>query len=48
MSISYVYSYQVCLGKGLDADAEAGACLALLVLCDIICQNDAPIIRKSY
>lgn len=31
-----------------DADAEAGVCLALLVLANIICQSDQPIIRKFY
>lgn len=31
-----------------DADAEAGVCLALLVLADIICQSDQPIVRKFH
>ncbi|VDN01453.1 unnamed protein product [Thelazia callipaeda] len=32
------------IGKPPDADAEAGVCLALLVLTNIVCQNDQPII----
>ncbi|EJD75155.1 hypothetical protein LOAG_17646 [Loa loa] len=32
------------IGKVPDADAEAGVCLALLVLANIICQSDQPII----
>lgn len=32
------------IGKVLDADAEAGVCLALLVLANIVCQSDQPII----
>lgn len=34
------------VGKVPDADAEAGVCLALLVLANIVCQSDQPIIRK--
>ncbi|KAM3728669.1 Mediator of RNA polymerase II transcription subunit [Dirofilaria immitis] len=35
------------VGKMPDADAEAGVCLALLVLANIICQSDQPIILSS-
>uniref|UniRef100_A0A915PR29 Mediator complex subunit Med12 domain-containing protein n=1 Tax=Setaria digitata TaxID=48799 RepID=A0A915PR29_9BILA len=35
------------IGKVPDADAEAGVCLALLVLANIICQSDQPIILSS-
>ncbi|VDK42731.1 unnamed protein product [Anisakis simplex] len=30
-----------------DVDAEAGVCLALLVIADMVCQNDEPIILSS-
>ncbi|VDN21465.1 unnamed protein product [Gongylonema pulchrum] len=36
-----------CLGKLPDTDAEAGVCLALLILADIICQSDQPIILST-